>query len=113
MGGPVGPSRLVVLSHGLYGRPTHLRVLQHHLCALGGADLLVHQAVANHGRTRDGVAAGGARLAEEVRRLVDRHPSLSSLVLVGNSLGGLYVRYAAGQLFEDGNGQHICACLAD
>jgi len=56
---------------------------------LGGGGVLVHCAASNVGFTRDGVAAGGKRLAAEVLRIRAAHPSLESLSLVGNSLGGL------------------------
>ena len=56
------------------------------------AQVLVHSASANEGRTRDGVAAGGRRLAAEVEQLVTdvarRGGSLRTISLVGNSLGG-------------------------
>ena len=50
----------------------------------------MHSASANEGRTRDGVAAGGRRLAAEVEQLVTdvarRGGSLRTISLVGNSL---------------------------
>ena len=101
----LAPTRLVVLQHGLYGGATNLQVLADALVSEGGGSVLAHQAEANEGRTRDGIAAGGRRLAEEVRELVDRHDSLSSLVLVGNSLGGCYVRYAAAELYCSSTGR--------
>ena len=97
----VAPTKLIVLSHGLYGGATNLQVLEELLVRQGGGDLLVHQAACNEGFTRDGVSAGGRRLAAEVRTLASSHESLESLVLVGNSLGGLYVRYAAADLLGD------------
>jgi len=82
-------------------------------------DIVVHKPSCNNGRTTDGIAAGGTRLAEEVadfivadirqrrsrRRMDDEdddgarddgddfeeHVTVS---FVGNSLGGLYSRYA-------------------
>ena len=105
------PTKLVILSHGLYGGASNLQVLQDQLVRIGGSDVLVHQASDNEGNTRDGVAAGGKRLAEEVRGLARRNPSLESLVLVGNSLGGLYVRYAAAELMQDDRGAQRMAGL--
>lgn len=107
-----GPTKLVVVSHGLYGECINLQVLEEEIAHLGGSNVLVHLAACNEGKTRDGVAAGGKRLAHEVRKLVHEHKSLQSLVLVGNSLGGLYVRYAASELLnEDGacNSGHVRA----
>jgi hypothetical protein len=46
------------------------------------------------------VAAGGRRLADEVLQVREKYPSLESLALVGNSLGGLYVRYASTLLLD-------------
>lgn len=101
---PTNPqlSHLVILQHGLYGSPSNMVVLQNKLNQYGGGKILAHLATSNDGlRTRDGVAAGGKRLADEVRSLVAQNPSLSTLSLVGNSLGGLYVRAAAAELHEE------------
>ena len=69
------------------------------------AQVLVHSASANEGRTRDGVAAGGRRLAAEVEQLVaDGGGSLRTISLVGNSLGGLYARHAAAELWRAESG---------
>ena len=71
--------------------------------------VLVHAASSNQGRTRDGVAAGGRRLAAEVERVVadvaHRGGSLRSISLVGNSLGGLYARHAAAELWDAQSGR--------
>ena len=97
----VAHSRLVVLQHGLYGGAVNLAVLQDALAALGGDDVLVHSAEANQGRTRDGVVAGGRRLAQEVRDIVKSSgPGLRTISFVGNSLGGIYARYAVGVLHD-------------
>ena len=76
--------------------------------------VIIHSAISNVGRTWDGIAAGGLRLADEIDHVVDKlmiqqqqqqqqESSLSSsktmsLSLVGNSLGGLYARYALGHM---------------
>ena len=76
-------------------------------------DIVVHKPTCNNGRTTDGIAAGGTRLAEEVAEFIvadirgrrrireegenqqdcfqEEHVTIS---FVGNSLGGLYSRYA-------------------
>ena len=80
-------------------------------------DIVVHKPSCNNGRTTDGIAAGGTRLAEEVAEFIindirdrrrrkqndkeseaqddgnefEEHVTVS---FVGNSLGGLYSRYA-------------------
>ena len=96
------PDHLVVLQHGLYGGASNLAVLRQCLVGIGGDNVLVHLASANEGMTRDGVAAGGRRLAAEIRSVAASAPSLESLSLVGNSLGGLYVRAAAAELYGGG-----------
>lgn len=93
------PSSLVVTVHGLYGGAANLAVLEDLVRQPG---VMVHACATNEGRTRDGVQNGGARLAEEVRDIVRRNPSLTRLSLVGNSLGGLYVRHAAALLLDAG-----------
>lgn len=51
--------------------------------------------------TTDGVEAGGRRLADEIRRIVDATPSLQFLTLLGTSLGGIYCRVAAALLLDE------------
>lgn len=94
------PTELVVLVHGLYGGDNNLRVLRDTLQILGHGSVVVVSSSSNIGKTREGVVAGGLRVAEEVRAATKRHPTLKSLTLVGNSLGGLYIRYAAGVLLQ-------------
>ncbi|GMI41122.1 hypothetical protein TeGR_g7120, partial [Tetraparma gracilis] len=74
----------------------------------------VHLCECNEGRTLDGVAAGGGRVAKEIRAVLgaqvpvtvpggragDPNPNAPARVsLLGNSLGGLYMRHAAAELF--------------
>jgi hypothetical protein len=83
---------------------------------------VIHSAQCNSGKmlTSDGIAAGGQRLANEIDQLVDNYsnyeysntntntntntkeqvkvPRQITLSLVGNSLGGLYCRYAISTL---------------
>lgn len=58
----------------------------------------------NTDRTHDGVAAGGMRLANDVQEAVDKCKSerkhVDILSMIGFSLGGLYVRYAAAVLYD-------------
>ncbi|KAL7574262.1 hypothetical protein ACA910_012513 [Epithemia clementina (nom. ined.)] len=82
-------------------------------------DLVVHATNSNERKTDDGVEAGGSRLMEEVRSVIleemRRRESASNKTLnaatdelpvitvsfLGNSLGGLYSRYAIAKLFEN------------
>lgn len=55
--------------------------------------------------TLAGVAAGGIRLAEELRSvLATKHADAEEVALVGASLGGLYCRHAAGLLWGGADG---------
>lgn len=120
------PEHLVVLVHGLGGfLPLslflHIRSLFPSYFATGTAGgspddlaylkwcvqirsqghMLIHSAKCNDQmRTFDGIEEGGERLADEVSRLVKENPTLTTISFVGNSLGGLYARYAAARLFE-------------
>lgn len=90
---------LVVLVHGIYGNPSELSYLKTALDFQSRSrpqEFLVHSAESNLDRTTDGIASGGGRLAQEVNAWIeqidtDKHVTLS---FVGNSLGGLYARYA-------------------
>jgi len=77
--------------------------------------LIVHNAVCNEGKTHDGIARGGERLANEIKDVVlaevnARRDELEvnadsglidvTLSMTGNSLGGLYTRYAIASLVE-------------
>jgi Putative serine esterase (DUF676) len=132
---------LIVLVHGWMGNPLELSYLQGALerqaemnaVAMNLATttesstvnsschmsrILVHSAVCNHGRTSDGVAAGGRRLADEINHWVahvrKQHATASMLVelsgldlsIVGNSLGGLYARYALAHLHWGTKGEN-------
>lgn len=73
--------------------------------------LIVHNAACNKGTTHDGVVKGGERLAHEMLDVIrselneitsykDDCCSDVTISIVGNSLGGLYGRYAVAQLDE-------------
>eukprot|EP00468_Gymnochlora_sp_CCMP2014_P010674 CAMPEP_0167745076 /NCGR_PEP_ID=MMETSP0110_2-20121227/2949_1 /TAXON_ID=629695 /ORGANISM="Gymnochlora sp., Strain CCMP2014" /LENGTH=361 /DNA_ID=CAMNT_0007629675 /DNA_START=83 /DNA_END=1165 /DNA_ORIENTATION=- len=102
------PRDLYVLVHGLSGRPTDLQYLQRCL-RLRDPKALVHLAQCNSGTfmTYDGIQKGGSRLANEIRQLKEKYPSLLRISLVGNSLGGLYCRYAMALLYDTKTGK-VC-----
>jgi pimeloyl-ACP methyl ester carboxylesterase len=92
-------SHVVVLCHGLSGSEDDLQYLGATLKKTGAS---VYNSRAN--RMLDsllGVREGGTRLAEEVRTL-SKTGAYDRISFVGNSLGGLYARYAAKLLFKDG-----------
>jgi hypothetical protein len=73
-------------------------------------DIVVHSAVCNEYKTTDGVRNGGDRLVEEMREVIKnemekRHPDQNgvydiTMSVLGNSLGGLFGRYAIAKLVE-------------
>jgi len=69
-------------------------------------DLIVHSVVANERRTADGVINGGERALEEMLTRIRRYSSEKreicqiTVSVVGNSLGGIYSRYAIARLAE-------------
>jgi len=71
---------------------------------LENADIMVLASTVNEHSSRDGVVAGGRRLAADVLRVVasqlELGTPLQEISFVGNSLGGLYVRYCAKMLFD-------------
>ncbi|KAL7552879.1 hypothetical protein ACHAWF_016128 [Thalassiosira exigua] len=86
--------------------------------------LVVHNIACNEGRTGDGIAKGGERLVDEMLEVIrlevrrqqrekpqntdavqdgscgETQPIDATISIVGNSLGGLYGRYAAARLGE-------------
>ncbi|OUS45921.1 putative serine esterase-domain-containing protein [Ostreococcus tauri] len=95
-----GPAHLIACAHGLAGTPEDLRALERRVAADGNA--LVHRLACNAPlNSFDGVEAGAVRIVEELREVVRANPSLRYLTLYGNSLGGIYARYAAGIMWEE------------
>jgi hypothetical protein len=107
---------VMILVHGWMGNSAELSYLQSTLettarkkFQTNNHHLLVYSSECNEGQTSDGIEKGGARLANEINSILNNLKSTAqpqnrkiSLSLVGNSLGGLYARYALSQL--DWNG---------
>lgn len=92
---------LVVLSHGLMGYPSDLEYLGRSLAESG---CTVLQSRSNEFiATLNGVSQGGKALAEEIMSFKTENPHLKRVTFVGNSLGGLYVRYAVKVLYNETN----------
>lgn len=101
MGAP--PEELIVLAHGLRGEVEDFTYLIDELKAsapVRAGRVIVHAPRVNSGRTFDGIEAGGTRLAEDIRTFVASKPSFRRISLLGFSLGGIYVRYAAALLYD-------------
>lgn len=99
-----GPNHLYVLVHGLGGTPEDLSCLERCILRRAGANALVLKPGCNlAGRSFDGVPNGARRVAEEINYVVAAHKkTLTHISLVGNSLGGLYARYCASILYDQG-----------
>jgi len=122
---------LIVLVHGLHGRPADFGILVQSLKRRGicevfekPADFLesvgthhsndstrrrcfVHCSTANTHKTHDGIDKGGLRLASEILSIVEQkkldEPLLDSISMIGFSLGGIYCRYAIAKLYDPQN----------
>jgi len=70
--------------------------------------VVVHNAACNEGITHDGVEKGGLRLANEMLEVIrgeieqraQNHEQDVTISIVGNSLGGLYARFAVAKIDE-------------
>jgi hypothetical protein len=102
-------THVMVLAHGIMGNHKELayvkQALEREFVAATTAEenFLVYSASSNDHNTLDGIEAGGRRLAEEINDLLKSlsqkttpraSASTISLSILGNSLGGLYARYA-------------------
>jgi hypothetical protein len=116
----------VFLVHGWLGKPSEMSYLETSINKAADemyenaesqshTRLVAHCTKTNDGKTTDGIASGGSRLADEVQQVImsdiqsnlygssnsdktalnEHHVSMS---FVGNSLGGLYARYALSKL---------------
>jgi hypothetical protein len=67
--------------------------------------MIVHAALCNEGKTTDGVQPGGERLVNEMVQVIRenmrrRRTKSVTLSVLGNSLGGIYGRYAIARLAD-------------
>jgi hypothetical protein len=93
-------------------------------------DMVVHNVICNEGKTKDGVKNGGDRLVAEMRKVIEaemakRYPEEPELrdgirnitvSILGNSLGGIYGRYAVAKLVtrhcvKENKEEHACWIL--
>ena len=92
-----------VLIHGLAGTPDDLCAMESRL--IRDPRVLVHRVTCNAPlNSFDGVHAGATRIVEELKAVVEANPTLTHLTLYGNSLGGVYARYAAALMFDEESG---------
>ena len=90
---------LIILTHGIMGTGEDLAYLGK-LLEKNGCTVL--KSVSNENfKSLGGFKTGGEKLASEIVNHVAQHNGLKRISVVGNSLGGLYARYAMKILFND------------
>ncbi|XVF39732.1 hypothetical protein PTKIN_Ptkin01aG0056300 [Pterospermum kingtungense] len=95
------PTHLVVMVNGIIGSARNWRYAAKQFLKKYPEDLIVHCSERNSSMlTFDGVDVMGDRLAEEVKYVISRHPSVQKISFVGHSLGGLIARYAIARLYK-------------
>jgi hypothetical protein len=106
-------THLVVFIHGLYGNDKELLYLETSMQKQLREDpnfhpmkFIFHSAECNLGLTTDGIINGGQRLVGEIQNKIQTIPpeddsSILLLSIFGNSLGGLYARYAVAHWHEE------------
>ncbi|KAK5697689.1 hypothetical protein LTR17_023903 [Elasticomyces elasticus] len=99
---------LVVICHGLWGNPVHLKHLRDTLATHHEeAGVYVFTPNANSDSfTYDGIEVGAERITNEVEQKIDEvrkaGSELSKISVAGYSLGGLVARYVVGLLYKNG-----------
>ncbi|XVE95095.1 hypothetical protein REPUB_Repub02eG0067000 [Reevesia pubescens] len=95
------PTHLVVMVNGINGSAQNWRFAAKQFLNKYAEDVIVHCSESNYSKlTFDGVDVMGDRLAEEVKHVISRHPSVQKISFVSHSLGGLVARYAIALLYE-------------
>jgi len=110
-----GKLHLVVLVHGLWGSASDFDNFKRILVEKDEKrNELVVVAVSKNFSTMDGVKNGAVRSFQEVKEVVGRHGGIERfdlVSLIGHSLGGLYARYLAFLMNEDGMLDELQPCV--
>ncbi|CAI5469456.1 unnamed protein product [Closterium sp. Yama58-4] len=102
------PVHAVILVHGIVSTVRDWDYLRGELKKRLGKRFLIYASSSNEFLlTFQGVITAGERLANEVRTLVKKNPSLQRITFVAHSLGGLFVRYAIALLHEPQNSERV------
>ncbi|KAL0047250.1 hypothetical protein WJX82_010803 [Trebouxia sp. C0006] len=90
------------MANGLFGKASNWDVVIDNLQKVldTSQTLLVASDANSLMQTFDGIDSCGDRLAAEVLQKAKEYPSLEKISLLGHSMGGLLVRYAAGKLYD-------------
>jgi len=99
------------LVHGWLGNNEEMSYMEHaikkslvKIAKSDQSDVLIYRPMSNHDKTNDGIAMGGKRIAEEILEYIretsknDKNEVIKTISFVGNSLGGLYSRFAITEL---------------
>ncbi|KAL0076606.1 putative serine esterase-domain-containing protein [Phycomyces blakesleeanus] len=105
---------LVVLQHGLWGNSAHMKYIHNKLDEAYGDSISILNVEVNEAKyTYDGVDICGERLIKNIyshiEKLAEKNKKVDRITLVGYSLGGLIIRYAAGILAKKGFFNHVKA----
>ena len=112
------PTHLYVLVHGFNSRAEHLQYMATEMQRRLGPRASVYLSSCNQARipnfflhpTHNGIDRGGERLALEIRDVVAKpeHRELEFISCLGNSMGGLFLRFAFGLLLDPATGVGHC-----
>ncbi|KXL45517.1 hypothetical protein M433DRAFT_134618 [Acidomyces richmondensis BFW] len=104
---------LVVMIHGLWGNPVHLKHIRDALASeYEGRGLYIFTPKSNSDQhTYDGIEVGAERITHEIetklRSIEKAGGHIEKMSIVGYSLGGLVSRYIVGLLYSNGVFQRI------
>jgi hypothetical protein len=113
-------THLYVLVHGFNSRADHLQYMATEMKRRLGPNVAVYLSKCNQSQlpsffihpTHSGIDRGGERLAKEISEVVAKpeHSGLEYISFLGNSMGGLFIRFALGLLFDRETGACVCVC---
>jgi hypothetical protein len=109
------PTHLYILVHGFNSRADHLQYMAAEMRSRLGPDATVYLSSCNQAKvptffmhpTHNGIDRGGERLAQEIRDVVAKpeNCNLKYISFLGNSMGGLFIRFSLGLLFDVETGE--------
>lgn len=92
---------LLVLVHGILSGPNDWKYVATELKKRLSSRFLIYASAANSFvQTLSGIDVAGRRLAEEIKGVITKNPSLEQISFLGHSLGGLFARYAIAVLLD-------------
>lgn len=100
---------LIVLSHGMMGTFTDLNYLEQLLQSSAKSDdIKVFKSARNkYTNSLKGIQKGSEELAAEIIDILNENNSIETISFVGNSLGGIYARFAISLLYDSNTNSFI------